>query len=206
MDSLIFDIDGTLWDSVAQVAEAWQTVCREENADAGLITVPGLRKEFGKTLPEIGVSLFSGLEAKDAIALMEKCCTYENEYLLSHRPPAYPGVEEVFRTLSKRIPLFIVSNCQAGYIEVFLEDTGLAPYVKDHLCPGDTNEAKAANIRTIISRYQLKSPAYVGDTIGDYNAVREAGLTFIYAEYGFGSVPNPDFRISRPSDLLNLKI
>ena len=38
-----------------------------------------------------------------------------------------------FQDSFKKNSSFIVSNCQAGYIEVFLEDTGLAPYVKDHL-------------------------------------------------------------------------
>ena len=76
----------------------------------------------------------------------------------------YPQLESVLTQLAARLPLFLVSNCQAGYIETFLDCTGFAPYITDHLCPGDTGEGKAENIREIIRRHHLKSPVYVGDT------------------------------------------
>ncbi len=205
MDSLIFDVDGTLWDSTAEVAEAWQLTCRENGIPCKHITASRLKQEFGKLLPDIGKSLFPDLSAEQTMPLMEKCCILENEYLAVHSPDPYPGVREVFRTLSAKIPLFIVSNCQSGYIEVFLQDTGLGSYVTSHLCPGDTGKDKAANIRTIAETFHLKDPAYVGDTIGDYNAVRKAGLKFIYAEYGFGTVNSYDYIIHSPNELLNLR-
>ena len=50
----------------------------------------------------------------------------------------------------------------------------------------------------------LKNPVYVGDTQGDANACREAGIPFILAEYGFGDVPDPDARIQKPLDLISM--
>ena len=85
---------------------------------------------------------------------------------------------------------------------MLLQTTGLTPYVKDHLCPGDTSEAKAANIRSIVGKYHLKSAVYIGDTMGDYLATKEAGLPFLFASYGFGNVPEPDGIIEKPEDLL----
>ena len=85
-----------------------------------------------------------------------------------------------------------------------LETTGMSPYITDHLCPGDTGLAKAANIRAIVDKYHLNSPVYVGDTAGDLAASREAGAAFVFASYGFGSVNDYDAVIDRPLDLLKL--
>lgn len=204
MDALIFDVDGTLWDSTEKVAVAWRQVCEREGVPSDMITPERLKKEFGKTLEDIGFSLFPFLPKEEAVRVTALACDLENEYLLENPPSLYPGVKEVFRILSQKMPLFIVSNCQAGYIEVLLETTDLTPYVKDHLCPGDTGEAKAANIRRIVEKHHLKNAVYVGDTMGDYRAVKEAGLPFIFASYGFGEVPEPDEIIQRPEDLLTL--
>ena len=202
MDSILFDVDGTLWDSTEKVAIAWQKVCTEAGVPCAHVTGERLKKEFGKLLPDIGLSLFPKLPKEKALSLTEQCCLYENEYLRENPPALYPGVRRVFETLSRQMPLFIVSNCQAGYIEVLLEVSGLSPFVTAHLCPGDTGEAKAANIRRIVEQYKLKNPIYVGDTAGDFAAAREAEVRFCFASYGFGSVSNPDDRISAPEDLL----
>ena len=118
--------------------------------------------------------------------------------------PVYDGLEETLKELNKRYPLFVVSNCQAGYIELVFEKTGLGKYFTGHLCPGDSGEAKAANIRSIAKKYQLKAPVYVGDTFGDYQACQEAGVPFVFASYGFGQVDTPDYVIEKPADLLKL--
>ena len=202
MDALIFDVDGTLWDSTEKVAVAWRQVCEREGVPSDMITPDRLKKEFGKTLENIGYSLFPFLPKEEAVRVTALACDLENESLLADPPALYPGVKKAFETLSQSLPLFIVSNCQAGYIEVLLETTGLTPYVKDHLCPGDTGEAKAANIRRITEQYHLKSAVYIGDTMGDYLDTKEAGLPFLFASYGFGNVPEPDGIIEKPEDLL----
>ena len=64
--------------------------------------------------------------------------------------------------------------------------------------------AKAENISLISEKYHLQSPVYVGDTMGDYQACRKAGVPFIFASYGFGDVPTPDAVIKSPLDLVSL--
>ena len=56
----------------------------------------------------------------------------------------------------------------------------------------------------IAETYNLKNPVYVGDTMGDYNACQKAGVPFIFADYGFGSVDSPDYIIHKPMDLLDI--
>ena len=188
MDSIIFDVDGTLWDSTEKVAIAWQKVVERHNVPADHITAARLKQEFGKTMIAISRSLFPDLPEEIALDISNESCTYEIDYLLMDSPEAYPGVAETFKTISKKLPLFIVSNSQAGYIEAFLKITGLGDYVTDILSFGDTGNEKDSNIRAIVEKNHLKSPVYVGDTLGDLRASEAAGVPFIFCEYGFGDI------------------
>ena len=187
MDAIIFDVDGTLWDSTPQVAIAWQMIAKNCKVPYEHITPDRLHQEFGKMMKDIAYSIFSDLPKEEALGVLKECMDYEVAYLLSHPPLPYDGVEQVFKYFSRKMPLFIVSNCQAGYIETFLETSGLDEYVTFHLCDFD-----------------LKSPVYVGDTMGDYNSAREAGVDFIYAKYGFGDVPDAPETIFKPRDLIRI--
>lgn len=205
-DGIIFDIDGTLWDSTDIVADSYNQCLLADPSLAAAHPITGdiLKKEFGKPLIEIACDLFPELSYKECEKWGERLCDAENDYLRIHTPKPYEGVVEVFHTLSKKLPLFIVSNCQKGYIEIFLDASSLAPYVKDFLSPGDSGKLKADNIRTVVGRNHLSSPVYVGDTYGDYQASKEAGVPFICASYGFGSVPEAECSIDRPSDLITM--
>ena len=204
MDSINFDVDGTLWDSTEIVAEAWSnylTNTEHMDTDVSSRRLMGL---FGQLLPDIAKALFPELPESEQLRIIDGCCQAEHEALLRKCAPLYPQLEETLDTLSHRFPLFIVSNCQAGYIEVFLKATGFGHYFKGHLCPGDTGMAKADNIMKIRDDFNLKDPVYVGDTLGDFNACHKARVPFIFAEYGFGAVEDPDYRISAPADLMEV--
>lgn len=204
MDSIIFDVDGTLWDSTNEVADAWVVAAKECGAPYEHITGERLHKEFGKTMEDIALSIYPQFPPEEAIRIVRRACVIENEWLAVHHAVLYDGVLDTLKTLSEKMPLFIVSNCQGGYIEVMLKTTGLTPYITDHLCPDDTGHAKASNIRAIVEKHNLKSPIYVGDTQGDLNASREAGVKFVFASYGFGQVDSCDGVIEKPEDLLTL--
>lgn len=204
-DGIIFDVDGTLWDCTEVVAAGWSRLFAGEPDLKGLtVTGSDLKKLFGKPLEEIGAILFRGLDPRRQAELLQKCYLAENAALEADPPALYEGMERVIRTLCPHLPLFIVSNCQAGYIEQFLKASGLGPCITDHLCPGDTGELKAANIRTMVERHHLKQACYIGDTALDCASSREAGVSFIFAAYGFGQADHPDAVITRPLDLLQL--
>ena len=201
---IIFDVDGTLWDSATQVAQSWQVAAEKLLNRPRPITPDMISRNMGKNMKDFGDALFPDLPVEKRVEVMAACMNYENQYLLDHPGTLYPNVREVLSELSKKYELFIVSNCQAGYIEVFLETSGLGSYFEGHLCPGDTGNAKADNICKIIQEYHLKAPVYVGDTLGDFNATKTAGIPFVFASYGFGQVPSPDYTIHCPGDLLNI--
>lgn len=202
MDSFILDVDGTLWDSTPIVARAWTKALREGGCERE-VTQEQLKGLFGKTMKVIGEELLPDENPERRQELMELCCRYEHEYL--REDPCricYPGVTETIPKLAERFPVLIVSNCQSGYIELFLEKTGLGPWITDFECYGNTRKNKGENIRMIIERNHLKDPVYVGDTNGDREAAREAGIPFVWASYGFGESGDWDGRIKKFSELL----
>ncbi|MEF9840317.1 MAG: HAD family hydrolase [Lachnospiraceae bacterium] len=188
MNGIIFDVDGTLWDSTETVAQSWNQAIKEQSDLEKRVTGTELMGEFGKPLEVIMSNLFPMLTEEQRISLSIHLFNYENRLVAVQPCKIYEGVAETIRKLSDKYPLFIVSNCQAGYIEAFLQNTGLGSYFTDYTCPGDTGMLKGDNIRLIMKRNGLKQGIYVGDTQGDADACEEAGIPMIFAAYGFGKV------------------
>jgi phosphoglycolate phosphatase len=190
VDSIIFDLDGTLWDSTKEAAIAFNMALKEKHPKVkDEVTSEKLQALFGLPLNKIGILLFQSIPKEMAIKVIDDCCVYECEYLAKHGARLYEGLEDTLRELSKESRLFIVSNCQEGYIQCFFEAyPKLSKYFTDYEYPGRTNKLKADNIRLIMERNNLSNPVYVGDTQADADASKDAGVPFIFASYGFGDV------------------
>ena len=204
-ESLIFDIDGTLWDSRALVAEGYNIQLKQEGLDHLCVTAEDLKPLFGKVMTEIADVILATIPEEKRYDLMERCMATENQYL--HDNPCeigYPGVRDTIAQLSKRYRIFIVSNSQCGYPELCIEKLGLTPYVEGHMCFGDTGTSKGKTIRTLMAKHNIGSCAYVGDTQGDYEATVEADVPFIWCTYGFGIPDAYAEKVDRFEDLLKL--
>ena len=204
-ESLIFDIDGTLWDSRELVAQGYNIQLRAEGLEKYCVTAQDLKPLFGRVMTEIADALFPFLPEGERYGLMERCMATENRFL--HDNPCHIGCPKVAQTihaLSKKHRLFIVSNSQRGYPDLCIEKLGLDEDIRGHLCFGDTGTSKGKTIRALMERYHIENCAYVGDTQGDYEATLEAGIPFIWAAYGFGTPAGFDARIDAFSDLLTL--
>ena len=204
-ESLIFDIDGTLWDSRALVAEGYNIQLKAEGLEHLCVTAEDLKPLFGKVMTEIADSILATIPEDRRYALMERCMETENHYLEENPCHiGYPGVAETVAELSKRYRLFIVSNSQCGYPELCISKLGLTPYIEGHMCFGDTGTSKGKTIRTLMAKHNIGTCAYVGDTQGDYEATVEAEVPFIWCTYGFGTPEGYAEKIDRFEDLLKL--
>lgn len=188
-DGILFDLDGTLWDAVGEVTESWNQTLAREGVERHL-TVEEIRPCMGLLLSDIGAKLLPGVPSERREELISLCCTDENDYLARHGAALYPGEEEALSALSKKYPLFVVSNCQSGYIEAFYQGAGLGKYFTGFESAGNTGLTKAENIALVVKRHGLKKPVYVGDTALDYASAQAAGVPFVHAAYGFGTVEN----------------
>ena len=206
-ESLIFDIDGTLWDSRALVAEGYNIQLEKEGLQHLAVTAEDLRPLFGKVMTEIADTILASIDPSERYDLMERCMKTENDYLFANECRiGYPKVKETLEALSKKYRLFIVSNSQCGYPELCIEKLGLTDYIEGHMCFGDTGTSKGKTIRTLIDKHNIGSCIYIGDTQGDLEACQEAGIPFIFCAYGLGNAESWDARIEKIEDLLELKI
>lgn len=188
--AIIFDMDGTLWDSAENVAVSWNLAMEEFGYEREVLTAKDIQSVMGKTMDKIAEILFPETEGEERRALLELACRRENEYLSEHGGTLYPQIRRTMEELKKDYRLFIVSNCQAGYIEAFLDFYEFHDLVEDIECYGNNGKQKSENIRLICERnyVDVKDAVYVGDIQGDYDSSMAAGVRFIHAAYGFGSI------------------
>lgn len=187
-DGLIFDLDGTLWDSTETVARAWTRALRKLDGPDREITPEEIAGMMGKPHREIYRAMFPGLDEAEQERRILACYAEEERQLHRTGGNLYPGVADGLARLSRFFPLFIVSNCQQGYIESFLEWSGLGGLFNDFECHGNTGQDKGDNLGAVRRRNRLKRPVYVGDTQSDQEAAVKGGMPFIHAGYGFGEV------------------
>lgn len=185
-DGLIFDLDGTLWDSTETVAGAWTRALGNLDGAGREVTAEEIAGMMGKPHREIYRAMFPGMDEAEQERRILACYAEEERQLHRLGGNLYPGVAEGLTTLSRVFPLFIVSNCQQGYIESFLEWSALGGLFRDFECHGNTGLDKGANLEAVRKRNRLKRPLYVGDTQSDQEAAIKGGMPFIHAGYGFG--------------------
>ena len=201
-DGIILDIDGTLWDSTGLVAKAYKKSFRAHSIDEERVSPDILKGLFGRPMDEIFDELLPDIPEETRRDAQMKAISFEDELLLNDPCDIFfPGVIETIKTLSEKKPLFIVSNCQKGYIELVMEKGRFRKFIKDFECFGNNGLSKAENISLLVHRNDIKAPVYVGDTEGDYLSCKEAGLPFIFASYGFGSPLHFDEKIDSFSSL-----
>ena len=199
---LIFDMDGTLWDSAENVAASWNLAVASAGYHRNPLTRWDLERVMGKTMDELGAALFPDIEEEERSRLLLHCYEVENDYIRKHGGILYPNLVDTLHTLRKDYHLYIVSNCQAGYIEAFLDHYDLWDLFEDIECFGNNGLPKGQNIRLLTERNGLEKAAYIGDIQGDYDATMEAGLPFIHAAYGFGSIRQPVEKASCVKDIV----
>lgn len=203
-DGIIFDLDGTMWDTRKPICEAWNIILSNHpEIHRAPITENDLNDCMGLPMYDIAARLFPDEQEITRNTLMDELCTFENGYLAEKGGILYPQLADTLYELSRKYPLFIVSNCQDGYIESFLTAHLMSDFFKDTECWGRTFLPKGESNKILIERNDLKNPVYVGDTAGDAKSAEDAGIDFIYAAYGFGKVAEDRYvaRINTFSEL-----
>lgn len=197
--NIIFDLDGTLWDSREQIINAWKSIFPNINVSS----VDELNNLMGKTTEDFMNFLFPNCDINEAIINMTKLEKAEVTYLNTNGANVYTNTINTINSLSSNHKLFIVSNCQTGYIESFLNYYNLSDKFIDIECNGNTKLSKSENINLIITRNNLNpnETCYVGDTLSDLNAAINNNIKYIWARYGFGNNLDCETSINDISEL-----
>lgn len=200
--AVIFDLDGTLWNPCKEIAISWNLATKDLNIEK--ITLERIEGLMGKNQEEIAKDLFSSFSIEEGLEILKKCFDYEEEHIKKHGATLYENLESTLIELKKNYELYIVSNCQSGYIEIFLDFYNFHNYFVDIECAGNTNLSKGENINLIIERNNIEKSIYVGDTMGDYTAAKFAKVPFVYAKYGLGKVEDNVKGIEKIEDIINV--
>lgn len=197
---LIWDLDGTMWDSSFQSYQAWNAYM-EAHGESKRFTQADCRSYCGKTLEEIAAVIFPDRDKAERNNLIYGCCDWENVPLAKYGGDLFDGLIPVLKELHRKYHMSVVSNCGLGYIEAFFTGNRTEEYFDDYENAVRTGMGKAENIRLVMERNGLDRAIYIGDTNGDYTASVKAGVDFILAAYGYGDAPEAKWRIDHLSEL-----
>lgn len=204
---LIFDLDGTLWNSSVEVAESWNIILKKHHPERTGFTDKDIQSVMGKTMKEIADILLPDLPSEERIVLFDECQRFEVEYLTKTGGRLFPEVRATLEKLKAAgYKMGIVSNCQVGYIDSFLDSMDMREYFCDLEEWGRTLKPKSHNIRLLMERNGYDKAVYIGDTEKDRLACLDAEVPFIHAAYGFGTIDAEVTSINEFSELLDLFI
>ena len=198
---IIFDLDGTLWDTVIPTHKAANDIAIENNLKE--VSLQTIINGMGKDKVYNAQKYYPDIDLNKALELLNESSKRNEYYLKNKEANLYPDVEKALRNLSQKYDLFIASNCfDDDYINTF--KSYLNVYFKDSIAAGTLNINKAEAIKLLIERNNLDTAIYVGDTQLDLESANEANIPFIYCTYGFGKTDNFKYSINSIKELDNI--
>ncbi|MDR2688682.1 MAG: phosphoglycolate phosphatase [Azoarcus sp.] len=189
--AVLFDLDGTLLDTIADLADAANLMLAERgHAPRSQEEVHGF---VGNGIADLVYRCLSEgratvAEAETAAALEAFHRHYANVNGRRTRP--YPGVSKLLAALAARgLKMAVVTNKATAFTLPLLEQFGIAPYFGAVVC-GDTlpiRKPDPAMIEHACAQLGVK-PAeslMIGDSANDALAARAAGAPVLLMTYGY---------------------
>ncbi|NLY24769.1 MAG: HAD family hydrolase [Bacteroidales bacterium] len=184
-DSLIFDMDGTLWDNVNSYVISWNKGL-ENRGYQKQVTRDNILGLMGKEARVMLQSIIPDATAHEQDLLFDAVIEEYQLLLADMNPVIYEGVLAGLKQLSEKYPLFLLSNCEEGGLVNFMHHTKTTPLFIDYMEHGMNLMPKHHNLRLLMEKYGLNAPVYIGDTDSDSDQSMMAGVPFVYVSYGFG--------------------
>lgn len=185
IEMIMFDLDGTLWDVTNTTYESANEIAKKYNLEHE-ITIETIKSTMGCNMEESAKNYMPYLQPEERLKIMQEMCDYNSKRLSQVGGTLYPELENVLSELKKKYKIAIVSNCGANYIESFLESSKLEKYFDDFMAASKEGITKGQAIRRVMERNDIYKAIYVGDTLKDFEASKEAEIEFVHAKYGFG--------------------
>ena len=190
-DSIVFDLDGTLWDASEASATGWNRGLQVAGVERASITADSIRSVSGLPFEQCVATLIPDTDLRRSQGLSVLIDTAEQDVIRELGGTIFSGVTAGIEALSRTHSIFIVSNCQDWYLDCFWQFADIRRFITDFDCHGLSSLLKSEMIARLVARHGLNRPIYIGDTLGDEEATREAGIDFGCVAYGFGQAENP---------------
>lgn len=186
--AILFDLDGTLVDSRADLALAVNAALRAVGLpERSLEEITGFIGEGSRRLLEKAIAPHEEL-------LAEAHAAWERAYaagLLQHTA-FYPGMRELVAKLAGALPgkLAVHTNKPGKYARPILEGLGVSGLFARVLGGGDgsANKPSPEGVQWLLGELGAESQdaVYVGDSAIDVQTAQAAGLRFVGVAWGYG--------------------
>ena len=200
MSAVLFDLDGTLLDTVADIASALNRTMIEYGFDP--LAEGDVRRLIGRGSPMLIESAVATqgrrMDDADRSAMLERFFHYYGELEESNQARArpYPDAAESLHAVHRAgLRTAVVTNKQHRFADALLRRLGLAAWV-DVLVGGDTCVRRKPDPQPLLFACEsLQVPApeslMVGDSVNDVQAARAAGIPVICVSYGYNEGQDP---------------
>ena len=181
---IIFDLDGTLWDT-REITLKSANIVSSKYPDIKEITMIEVEGGMGYSFEDTAEIYMPYLDKDIREKYFKEIIDTNINLINKEGGKLYEGVKDTIINLSKDYKLGIVTNNNDNYVKSFFKSSGLEEYFTDYMGAASYNLTKGETIKKLASKYQEKNNYYVGDIKQDMISSEDAGVTFIHAKYGF---------------------
>ena len=205
MSLILFDFDGVLADTLADMLRFAQDTCAELGIHR-IVTAADLDALETMSFAEYGIQLGVPFPLADEFAI--RCL---EKFAQKPSPPAmFAGMAQVIQQLSARHVIGIVTGNTSRTVENFLVGNGIRKYVSAVFAvdqPGSKAE------KSLKAQRQLAKPNeevfFVGDSVSDIHAAQETSIKSIAVSWGHQSLDRlipakPDFIVHSPEEIIEV--
>ncbi|MBR2826608.1 MAG: HAD family hydrolase [Erysipelotrichaceae bacterium] len=198
-NGIIFDIDGTLWDATDGVTRAWNMVLNAHGFES--VTREFVTSLMGLTRVQITASILPQLPLEEGLKIMSEASANARKFIGKGYFELFENEEAILNVLKEKYDLFILTNAGMQYVDMLYDMTGFRYLFKDQISHGETGLDKTGNMKVLIERHHLDKSFYIGDTEGDNQYSRKAGIPFVFVEFGHGKAIDPQYSIGSYDEL-----
>ena len=197
-DLYVFDLDGTLVDSLPDIAAALNAALSDAgHAPRALADIRGF---LGDGARELVRRAAGDAPSGEAIDLLVAAYRARYRRALVKETRLYPGLE----ALVPRLPACAVLTNKPG-VEArgIVEGVGLGGRFVAVVGEGDgfPRKPNPAALAAIIARVSARRALYVGDSQVDAETAQRAAVDFAFVEWGYGRAPDGVRRVRAPEEL-----
>lgn len=201
--AIIYDIDGTLLDTLKMNMIPLQKIIKEELGEEWTY------EDVLKFAPYPGMKVMEELNVQDKEKTYARWVQYVNEFEGGAVP--FEGVESVLKDVhEKGVRQAIVSAKLRKQYDIDFVSRGFDKYIEVEVLADDTDKHKPdpEPINLCVEKLGLNKEdvIYIGDAFSDYQVCINAGIDFAYAKWGSVSSEGieADIVLEQPLDMLKL--
>jgi len=208
---LIFDLDGTLIDSIEDLTDSLNKALLKCRLRA--FSVDDTKKMIGKGIIKF---LEQALGAQYSKEVFDNVHEYFLDYYqdnLSNKTKCYPGICEMLGKINGSRNLAIFTNKSTRFIEPILKHLGLDRYFHTYL-GGDNPHGKkpsASGVVELMNRFETtnEETLIIGDMPVDIQTGKAAGVTSCAVLWGYGQKDDlcktfPEYVINSPDEIFDI--